>query len=234
MIELSIVVPAYNEEKNLPLIFSRFAEVIDPNVMEVIVVDDGSMDESKKVMRELAKKHKGIRPLLAEHSGYGGAINNGIKAAHGTFIAWTHADMQTDPMDVIKAYNLIKQQSNPEKTFVKGKRHSRPFVDRFFAKAMSVFELLILRKWLLDVNAQPNLFHRSLLENVENVPQDFSFDLYFIYMAKKLHYNIIRFPVLFPPRIHGESHWNTSVVQKWKFIKRTLKFSMQLKKRLKS
>jgi hypothetical protein len=51
-------------------------------------------------------------------------------------------------------------------------------------------------------------------------------------MAKKKGLNVIRFDVIFPERLHGESSWNTGLASKWKFIKRTLDFSVKLKKEL--
>jgi hypothetical protein len=51
-------------------------------------------------------------------------------------------------------------------------------------------------------------------------------------MAKKYELNIIRFNVVFTERMHGKSSWNTGLVSKWKFIKRTFDFSVKLKKEL--
>lgn len=98
---------------------------------------------------------------------------------------------------------------------------------------MSVFETVVLRKLLYDINAQPNLFHRDFLGNTKEPPYDFSFDLYFYYMAKKNRYEIIRFPVLFRKRIHGQSSWNTSIATKLKFIKRTIDFTIKLRNHIK-
>ena len=117
--------------------------------------------------------------------------------------------------------------------FVKGKRKGRRAFDVFFTVGMSAFESIILRKLLHEINAQPILFHKSFLDKIDEPPRDFAFDLYMYYMAKKLKYKMIRFPVLFPERIHGESKWNTSLAEKRKFIKRTIDFTFELKKRLK-
>ena len=62
---------------------------------------------------------------------------------------------------------------------------------------------------------------------------DFSLDLYAVYMAKRKGIKVIRFPVLFPDRLNGESKWNTDGMRsKIKFINRTLSFSFELKKRM--
>jgi hypothetical protein len=99
---------------------------------------------------------------------------------------------------------------------------------------MSIFETFYLWTNLWDINAQPNIFHRSFYESWENPPYDFSLDLYVLYMARKSNLIIKRFDVIFPERIHGESKWNTGFKSKIKFIKRTLAFSKQLKKRLRT
>jgi len=90
-------------------------------------------------------------------------------------------------------------------------------------------------KQLWDINAQPNIFHRSFFDKWEaNAPDDFSLDLYVLYMARHLGLTVERFDVVFPERQHGESSWNTGLAAKWKFIKRTLEFSVQLKRELKN
>ena len=99
---------------------------------------------------------------------------------------------------------------------------------------MSIFETVILGEFVYDINAQPNIFHKSLLILMKDPPKDFAFDLYSYYLAKKNKYKIIRFPVLFPRRIYGESKWNTGWKARIKFIKRTMIFTFELKKRLKT
>lgn len=50
---------------------------------------------------------------------------------------------------------------------------------------MSIYETILLRTKLVDINAQPNLFHRSFYDSLTDAPKDFSLDLYFLYMAQK-------------------------------------------------
>lgn len=232
-IKLSIVVPCYNEAKNIPLILSRFNEVISGrNDIELILVDNNSSDNSAEILQQQLPNYPFARTVFQKTPGYGAAVNKGLKTAKGEYLCWTHADMQTDPGDTIKALSIIQSKNNPQKHFIKGNRKKRPFVDNFFQGGMSVFETVALQKVLYDINAQPNLFHRSFLDNVPNPPDDFSFDLYFYYIAKKNSYKVERFPVLFPERMHGESTWNTSLKGKGKFIKRTINFTTKLKKKI--
>ncbi len=231
--KISIIVPAYNEAKNIPLALQRFAEVIRRTDVELIVVNNGSTDDSAQVLESLLPSYPFARCVTVPvNQGYGYGILQGLAQATGEFLGWTHMDMQTDPHDVIRALDLIEARGSDSRLFVKGFRKGRPFSDQFFSIGMACFELLWMRKWLPEINAQPNVFHRSFFESWSNPPHDFALDLYAFYLAKVQGLEIIRFPVLFPKRVYGTSSWNTSLPAKWKFIKRTFAFSFQLRKRL--
>jgi polyisoprenyl-phosphate glycosyltransferase len=231
--EYSIVLPVFNEEKNVRLIVDRYAKIAKRYDIEVIFVEDGgSKDNTRGELRKAAKKHRFVKPLFTSERGYGASIFNGLKAAKGEYVSWTHADMQTDPADTAKAYELIRKQKDPKKSYVKGQRYGRPLFDQFFTSGMSAFETAYLGTILYDINAQPNMFHRSFIKGLKNAPADFSFDLYMLYVAKRRGLNLVRFPVRFGKRIFGQSAWNTGLLARYKFIKRTLAFSFRLDKEL--
>ena len=226
--------PCYNESKNIPLILKKFASVINRDDIEVLLVNNGSTDNSDTIFSELVSNYPFARVVDVEvNQGYGFGIVSGLKNAKGEFIGYTHADMQTDPADVLKALQIIEQQENPKNIYIKGDRKGRAIFDQFFTMGMSAFETIYLGKKLWDINAQPNIFHRDFFELIkDDCPKDFSLDLYFLYTAQKNGLNIVRFDVLFSERIHGESSWNSGLASKWKFIKRTIEFSIKLKKEL--
>jgi len=230
--KLSIIIPCYNESKNLPLILEKFASAIKRDDIEVLLVNNGSKDNSQAILDELIPHYAFARVVRVEvNEGYGFGIASGLKEARGEFIGYTHADMQTDPADPIKALDIIEKQANSKKCYVKGNRKGRPLFDQFFSMAMSLFETLFLCTKLWDINAQPNIFHRSFFEDVkDNCPKDFSLDLYLLFMAKKKGISVKRFDVVFSERTFGKSSWNTGITSKFKFIKRTIDFSVKLKK----
>lgn len=232
--KLSIIVPCYNESKNIPLILEKFNSVIKRDDIEVLLVNNGSTDNSEQILNELVPNYKFARIVKVEiNQGYGFGITSGLTVANGEFIGYTHADMQTDPADPIKALEIIEKQANPKNCYIKGDRKGRPLFDQFFTIGMSFFETVYLGRKLWDINAQPNIFHKSFFESIKNsCPKDFSLDLYLLYMAQKKNLKIVRFDVVFPERIHGKSSWNTGFSSKWKFIKRTIDFSVRLKKEL--
>ncbi len=233
--KLSIVIPCYNEAKNIPLIFNKINKLkIDSKEIEFVIVENGSSDGSLKILNELNSKSKYTKIVtLASNRGYGHGIISGLRECSGEFLGWTHADLQTDLSDILIAFKILEQHNFKKKLFIKGTRHGRPFFDQLFTSCMSLFESILMSSILSDINGQPNILHRSEFEHWKNAPHDFSLDLYALYTAKKQNNIVIRFPVLFSKRIHGYSNWNTSFANKLKFIKRTIDFSFQLKKRMK-
>lgn len=232
--KFSIIIPCYNESKNIPLILQQFSKIIHRPDIEVLLVNNGSTDNSEEVLNELIQKHNFLKAItINKNIGYGHGITSGLSEAKGEFLAYTHADLQTDPADLLRAFEIIEENSNPTKCFVKGNRKRRPFLDQCFTIGMSFFESIYLGKWLWDINAQPNVFHKKFFNDIKNrCPDDFSLDLFFLYMAKRNDLEIKRFNVEFPQRIHGMSSWNHGISSKLKFIKRTLQYSIKLKSQL--
>lgn len=229
--KLSLVIPCYNEAANLPSLMKRCAEVAASGKAEVILVDNGSTDNSPEVLRTLLPQYPGCRSVRVEQNqGYGFGILSGLRAATGDVLAWTHADMQTDPMDALRGLQFF--ESHGLNIFVKGKRYGRPLSDVAFTVGMSAFETVLLKQPLWDINAQPTMFSRAFFQTWDNAPLDFSLDLYAYYQARKAGLSIYRFPVHFGERLHGVSHWNINWAAKRKFIKRTVDFSLQLRKSL--
>ena len=226
---ISLVIPCFNEAENLPLLISRCEELINNYPMEVILVDNGSTDGSSNIIEKYSLL-KLVR--IEENKGYGNGILQGLKNANGEILAWTHADLQTDPNDLIAGLDYFLNSANPQKIFVKGRRHGRPLLDSLFTFGMSIFETILLQKPMWDINAQPTIFHKSFFQLWEKPPIDFSIDLYAYFMAKKSKLVIKRFPVEFSKRLHGQSNWNVSLMGKYKFIKRTLTYSFMLKRKL--
>ncbi len=231
--KLSLVIPCYNEAANMPLLLERCKALTTRPDIEVILVNNGSTDDSATVLASLLPNYPGCRTVLVEkNQGYGYGILEGLRAAKGEILAWTHADLQTDPYDTLAGLALFELHG--PNVFVKGRRYGRPFADVIFTVGMSIFETLLLRTRLWDINSQPTMFHRNFFSSWRQPPHDFSLDLFAYFTARAKHLPVHRFPVRFGERAHGVSHWNINWAAKLKFIKRTVAFSLQLKKLRKS
>ncbi len=228
----SLVIPCYNEAANLPLLLERCRGLADKPDIEVVLVDNGSTDNSAEILEELLPRYPGCRSIRVEkNQGYGFGILSGLKAAKGRILGWTHADMQTDPQDALRG--LEEFERHGDGIFVKGRRYGRPFMDVFFTVGMSFFETILLGRAMWDINAQPTMFTREFFDSWSDPPFDFSLDLYAYYQAKAQGLGVYRFPVRFGERAHGVSHWNVNWAAKRRFIQRTVSFSLELKKRVK-
>ena len=231
LVDLTLVIPCYNEEKNLPLLIAKCASLSETERIEVIFVNNGSSDGSAQIFLDMLEPYPNFHCVSVEtNEGYGNGILQGLKQAKGRILSWTHADMQCDPLDVLDGYEYFKD--GDLNVFVKGLRYGRPLLDSVFTFGMSIFETILLQKPMRDINAQPTVFHKSFFQLWEKPPIDFSLDLYAYLMAKKSKLVIKRFPVKFSKRLHGQSNWNTSLMGKYKFIKRTLAYSFMLKRKL--
>ena len=102
--DLSLVIPVYNEEKNLPALFDSICNVLVPLEYdwEIILVDDGSRDRSLQVLKEFAvQDEKHVRVIsFRRNFGQTAAIAAGIDHAKGATIVLLDADMQNDPADI--------------------------------------------------------------------------------------------------------------------------------------
>jgi len=231
--KFSLVIPCYNEAGNLPLLLDRCADVVKGRTdIEVILVDNGSTDDSPAILQTLLPQYPGCRSVRVDRNqGYGFGILSGLRAAQGDILGWTHADMQTDPQDFLRGLQYFEQHGH--QLFVKGRRYGRPMADVAFTVGMSLFETALLKTPLWDINAQPTMFSKAFFDTWQDPPHDFSLDLFAYYMARKAGLTVHRFPVHFGERAHGVSHWNVNWAAKRKFIKRTVDFSLDMKRSLK-
>jgi len=226
--QFSLVIPCFNEEKNLSRLVDICLILVDRSDCEVIIVNNGSTDGSSEKLNKLLKPHKNLRAIhIKENVGYGHGILTGLKDAKGEILGWTHADLQTDPLDCIEALSLFE---NNEEIFVKGKRRGRSFVDNLFTICMAFFESILLKKMMWDINGQPTLFRKDFFTSWENPPEDFSLDLYSYYKAKIQNLKIKRISVMFGKRFSGVSSWNTGLKSRIKFTRRTVSYSLKMKR----
>lgn len=197
-------------------------------------MDNGSTDDTAAVLsKELNNKQQFIKSIhIAQNIGYGHGIMTGVLTARSEIISWTHADLQTNPTDVISAYSVFIENLDYENCILKGRRVGRNLFDAFFTFGMGVVSSFFMKVNLSDINAQPKIFHRSFLEKMNNAPDDFSLDLYLLYQARVNDYQIIEYPVHFGKRLHGEAKGGGTLTGKWKLMKRTWSYMNELKGKL--
>lgn len=236
---LSIILPCYNEKDNLVALFDRLDVLASAKSdIEIVLVNNGSTDGSEIVFeRELNKRNRNIFKvhLVEKNIGYGFGILSGLRSANGDVLSVTHADRQTDPMDVLKALELY-EKGNDEMLLVKGFRRNRKLSEAVFSYGMGLLASFALGTRLTEINAQPKLFSKKFFDRFEkDAPHDFSLDLYFLFNAKK-YGRIMDFPVFFAKRVAGEAKGGSgsSFKTRWKLIKRSFNYIFELRQKMKN
>lgn len=184
-VTLSIVIPVYNEERTIAEVTRRVWETpLQENVTrEIIIVDDGSKDETVKVVKEFLNqnKDKNIRLIECEKNrGKGAAIREGIKQANGKWIIIQDADMEYDPRD----YNILLQPALEGyadvvygSRFVGGNPHRILFFwhsigNKFLTFISNAFSNLNLS----DMETGYKLFRADILKSIELKENRFGFE----------------------------------------------------------
>jgi len=230
---LSVIIPCYNESKNISLIFNKLS--LFDNDVEIVFVDNGSTDNTaERISEKIAEiNSSNIKCVSVPNNiGYGHGIMSGVNSASGEVLSWTHADLQTDPSDLLEAYKIYIAHPRYPHCILKGRRVGRNFFDAMFTAGMSLLSTILLRVPLSDVNAQPKMFHRNFLKKLPNPPRDFSLDLYLLYQARIHKCPILEHQVHFGKRLYGESKGGGTLKGKLKLIQRTLKYMLKLKREL--
>jgi len=217
-----MVIPCYNEAAGLPALLAGFARALSGLDAELVLVDNGSTDGTAAVLEAALPDFPFARSVrVPVNRGYGHGILKGLEAARGAWVGWTHADLQFDPASAAQAIRAAAA-SGGEKIFIKGRRLNRGLAERLFTAGLALAAGLYLRLPLSDINGQPNLIRRELLENFKSPPEDFCFDMYVYALALSRGYRALRFPVAVRPRAAGRSSWNSGLRSRLKLAARYL------------
>jgi glycosyltransferase involved in cell wall biosynthesis len=165
MIELSVVVPVMNEEENIqPLLQAVRVALVDYDY-EIILVDDGSTDSTKRRILEYADDRT-VLVELRKNYGQSTAMTAGIDHAKGTFIAMLDGDLQNDPSDIPMMLNLMKEG---DWDVVAGNRKNRQD-GMVLRKIPSKIANALIRRWtgvyIKDYGCTLKIFRREIAEDL--------------------------------------------------------------------
>jgi glycosyltransferase involved in cell wall biosynthesis len=230
--ELQLVLPCYNEARNLEALVRRAAAAARsqgylPGRFELVLVENGSHDDSAQVMERL-KADPELGPWfrvvrVAQNRGYGFGIWSGLQTVTAPWVAWSHADQQCDPGDAFRGLREL-QAAGGDRVLVKGRRRGRDWKEWVVSRVFETIASALLGRRLSEVNAQPKVFPRALLAELRRPPETFAFDLYVLYRARRAGYRIREIPVSFPPRVHGVSNWASSLASRARTIRGMLAY----------
>lgn len=229
----SLILPCYNEARSLEALVRRAVACaagrrLAPHEFRLILVDNGSTDDTARVLEEVARGPGGEYVDIVTvpvNQGYGHGVASGLRAARPGAVGWTHADEQCDPEDAFRAWELWR--TSPDATLVKGARHGRAPGHWLFSRCFELAASCLLGRRFHEINAQPKVFPVALLDALESPPRDFTFDLYVMLKAAERGYRVREIPVRFPPRPHGESRWAATFRSKARTVAGFLRFMIR-------
>ena len=235
--DISFIMPCYNEEEiigyTIPNLVTAFEKA--GHVLELIAVDNGSQDQTGKIIKELETQSPSVvYHHIDKNEGYGNGVLSAIPLCSSYWIGIIPADGQVDAIDVVHLYETAASSNG--QVLVKVRRRFR--MDGALRKIISVaYNLFVLFLWprikSIDINGSPKILPRDVL--IEMCPQskDWFLDPEIMIKAHYMGIKILELNVFSRLRGGGLSHIN--MVACWQFFKKLLifRFSQEWKKGLK-
>ena len=207
---LSIVVPAYNEERTLVRCIDRVLEIADAGLaLEILIVDDASSDRTAALAAEVAARHPQVRVLRhAQNKGKGAALHTGFAHATGDFVAVQDADLEYDPRDLRR---LVQPLMAGRADVVVGSRFLYGGEHRvlYFWHSVGNRLLTLLSNMFTDLNLTDmetcyKVFRHDVLQRVELHEQRFGFEPEIVAGISRLRLRIYEMGVSYSGRTYQE------------------------------
>jgi glycosyltransferase involved in cell wall biosynthesis len=199
-LNISVFFPAYNEAANLERLTTRTVEVLRKLAgnWEVIIVDDGSQDNTPEVAGRLVAKYPGVRYIRHERNqGYGGAVKTGLKESKMEWIFFTDGDGQFDTGEI---ESLLPHTEKAD--FIAGQDHFLRLLNAF-AWGTLVRTLFGLHGKVRDIDCAFKLFQRRVVDQGDFKASGAMISTELLVRAKKMGYTFKEVGVHHYPRIAG-------------------------------
>lgn len=202
---LSVIIPAYNEQENIPAASQRLGEILNPVTdYELIFVDDGSKDRTWEIISDLAENDSHIRGLrFSRNFGKEGAIFAGLKAAVGDCVAVIDCDLQHPPELLPKMYAAWQGGAEVVEA-VKASRGKESLVYKLFAK--SFYRMMKNSSNInLDGASDYKLMDRKVVDALNEMPERLTF---FRALSSWVGFKTERIEFDVAPRNAGKTKWS--------------------------
>ena len=202
--DISAVMPAFNEATNLKQTVGRTAEALAAQArsFEIIVVDDGSRDDTPAVLERLKVVHSNLRVVRHPvNRGYGAAVRSGFDAARLSWVFLMDADNQFDPAEI----GLLLARAAEADIVAGYRRHRRdPLTRRLNAWAFFTLVRLLFGRLVRDVNCAFKLIRRDLLAGMVLHAEGALVNTELLVLARQMHARVVEVPVHHYPRRSGK------------------------------
>lgn len=168
--DISIVIPLYNEEESLPELITWIERVCAGNgfVHEIIMIDDGSRDNSWQVICDLAEKHPAIRAIKFQRNyGKSPALYEGFRAATGKVVITMDADLQDSPDEIPELYRMVTEDGYDLVSGWKKVRYDNAITKNLPSKLYNGVNRWISGIKLHDMNCGLKAYRRKVIKSIE-------------------------------------------------------------------
>ena len=110
--KISLVIPCYNEEGNIDSLVKKCERFLSNNKNQLVLVNNGSSDDTEKKIDEHSNISNLKKVNISKNQGFGYGVLQGLLESSGDVLSYTHADMQTDPNDVLEGVKLIENEND--------------------------------------------------------------------------------------------------------------------------
>ncbi|MBU1033794.1 glycosyltransferase family 2 protein [Patescibacteria group bacterium] len=202
---LSVFFPVYNEEANLEILVEQALRII-PSLAsryELLIINDGSTDDSLKIANKLASKYEQVRVFSHEtNKGYGEVLKTGIKNSQYEWIFWTDSDLQ---FDLSELANFVKETDNYKIILGYRKKRAEGFRRHLNASLFGIYIDLLFRIHVKDIDCAFKLIQADLLKNLELTSGSAFTSAEILYRLKKKKLKFKEIAVNHYPRIYGQA-----------------------------
>jgi glycosyltransferase involved in cell wall biosynthesis len=199
---LSIVIPAYNEAGRLPASLEQLADYLaaQPYTSEVLVVDDGSTDNTAAVAEGFAAQFRSLRVLREPHRGKGGTVKAGMLAASGDHVLFADADFSMPVGDLAKFVPVLHAGYDVAIASREGpgaRRFNEPGYRHLMGRVYNLIVRLFAIGGLQDTQCGFKCFRREVAQKVFRLQtmNGWGFDVEVLYIARKHGYRISEVPI---------------------------------------
>jgi glycosyltransferase involved in cell wall biosynthesis len=168
--DISVIVPLYNEDESLPKLFEWIERVMNENkfTYEVIFVNDGSTDKSWDVIESLQKQSKNVRGIKFRHNyGKSPALYCGFRAAQGDVVITMDADLQDSPDEIPGLFSMIKDENLDLVSGWKKKRYDSKLTKNLPSKIYNATARKVTGLQLHDMNCGLKAYRNEVIKNIE-------------------------------------------------------------------